>query len=88
MVKEETTSGSANRTSISPNATLRGVAGYNSAEWAATISWLHNSTNAKGKSSNYEYGIKTGDFRITLAKRFTPGNKLKRKLDPIIQMMP
>lgn len=88
MVKEVSATGSANRTSISPNATLRAVAGYNSEEWAATISWLHNATNAKGRSSNYEYGIKTGEFRITLAKRFTPGNKLKEKLDPIINRMP
>ena len=88
MVKEVSAAGSANRTSISPNATLRAVAGYNSEEWAATISWLHNATNAKGKSSNYEYGIKTGEFKITLAKRFTPGNKLKKKLDPILERMP
>ncbi|HKO82216.1 MAG TPA: DUF4421 domain-containing protein [Chitinophagaceae bacterium] len=88
MVKEVTASGSANRTSVSPNATLRAVAGYNSEEWAATISWLHNATNAKGKSSNYEYGIKTGEFKITLAKRFTPGSKLKGRLDPIIKKMP
>jgi hypothetical protein len=88
MVKELSASGSANRTSISPNATLRAVAGYNSAEWAATIQWLHNSTDAKGKSSNYEYGIKTGEFRITIAKRFTPGNKLKKKLQPVLDRMP
>ena len=88
MVKEVSATGSANRTSISPNATLRAVAGYNSEEWAATISWLHNATNAKGRSSNYEYGIKTGEFKITLAKRFTPGNKLKNRLDPIIERMP
>jgi hypothetical protein len=49
---------------------------------------LHNATNAKGRSSNDQYGIKTGDFRITLAKRFTPGNKLKRRLDPIVERMP
>ncbi len=88
MVKEVSATGSANRTSVSPNATLRAVAGYNSEEWAITISWLHNSTNAKGRSSNYEYGIKTGEFRITLAKRFTPGEKLKRKLDPILERLP
>lgn len=88
MVKEVTATGAANRTSVSPNATLRAVAGYNSDEWAATISWLHNATNAKGRSSNYEYGIKTGEFKITLAKRFAPGNKLKGKLDPILKKMP
>lgn len=88
LVKEETASGSANRTSVSPNATLRAVAGYNSEEWAATISWLHNSTNAKGRSSDHEYGIKTGDFRITLVKRFTPGNKLKKRLQPVLERIP
>lgn len=88
MVKEETATGSANRTSVSPNATLRAVAGYNSEEWAATISWLHNSTNAKGRSSDHEYGIKTGDFRITLVKRFTPGNKFKKRVKPILERMP
>ena len=88
MVKEISDSGSVNRTSISPNATLRAVTGYNNDQWAATVSWLHNSTDAKGRSSNYEYQIKTGEFRITLAKRFTPGNKLKGKLDPIIEKLP
>jgi hypothetical protein len=88
MVKESSAAGAAHRTSISPNATLRAVAGYNSEEWAATISWLHNATNAKGKSSNYQYGIKTGEFKITLAKRFTPGTKLKKMLDPILERMP
>ena len=88
MVKEETATGPANRTSVSPNATLRAVAGYNSEEWAFTISWLHNATNAKGRSSNYQYGIKTGDFRITIAKRFTPGTRLKRKLEAIGEIMP
>ena len=88
MVKEMSDSGSVNRTSISPNATLRAVAGYNNEGWAATIAWVHNSTDAKGRSSNYEYRIKTGEFRITLAKRFTPGNKLKGKLEPIIEKLP
>jgi hypothetical protein len=88
MVKEVSVSGSANRTSVTPNATLRAVAGYNSEEWAATISWLHNSTDFKGKSSNHEYSVKTGEFRITLAKRFTPGGKLKERLNTVIEKMP
>jgi hypothetical protein len=88
MVKEVSDTTTANRTSISPNATLRAVAGYNSEQWAFTISWLHNAANAKGRSSNYEYGIKTGDFRVTLVKRFTPGHKLKKRLQPILERMP
>lgn len=88
LVKEETAAGSFNRTSISPNATLRAVAGYNSEQWALTISWLHNSTNAKGRSSDHEYGIKTGDFKITLAKRFTPGKAFRKRIEPILERIP
>lgn len=87
LVREENPTGPTNRTTITPNATLRAVAGYNSDEWAATISWVHNSTNAKGRSSNEPYSIKTGEFRITLAKRFLPGHKLKDRLDPILKKL-
>lgn len=88
FVKEESSTGSANRTNISPNATLRIVGGYNSEEWAATISWLRNTTNSKGRSSNFEYGFQTGEFRFTIAKRFTPGPRLKKTLDNIISKLP
>ncbi len=88
FVKEEDSVGKANRTSFSPNATFRAVAGYNSEKWAFTIAWLHNSTNAKGHSSNYEYSVRTGVFGITLARRFTPGNKLKKKLDGVLERIP
>lgn len=88
FVKEERPEGSTNRVSFSPNATIRAVAGYNSEQWALTISWLHNTTNVKGRSSNLEYRVKTGDFRITIARRFTPGRKLKRDLDSVIEKLP
>ena len=88
FVKEESPTGSANRVSFSPNATLRIVAGYNSEEWAATISWLRNSTNARGRSSNYDYSFQTGEFRFTIAKRFSPGPRLKKTLDNIIEKLP
>ena len=85
LVKEVKPTGSESRTTISPNATLRAVAGYNSDEWAATISWLHNSTNLRGRSTDEEYRVKTGEFRITIAKRFMPSQKVKKKLDSVIQ---
>ena len=88
FVKEETGDNAANRVSFSPNATLRAVAGYNSERWALTISWLHHSANARGRSSNQDYRIKTGDFKITLAHRFIPGRNLKRDLDSVIDLLP
>lgn len=88
FVKEEGAGGSANRTNLSPNATFRAVGGYNSESWAFTIAWLHNTTNAKGRSSDELYSLRTGDFRITLARRFTPGGKLKKNLDSVIEKIP
>mgnify|MGYP001014080400 CR=1 FL=1 len=84
FVKEQKENSSTNRVSFSPNATLRAVVGYNSEKTAITISWLHHSANSKGKSSNLDYRIKTGDFKITLARRFMPGKKLKRDLDEVL----
>jgi len=52
------------------------------------MSWMHSSTNAKGQSSNELYGIKTGGFKITLAKRFTPGGRWKKTMDPIVEKIP
>lgn len=88
FVKEETEAGSQNKVTFSPNATLRAVVGYNSELWAFTISWLHHSANARGASSDLDYRIKTGDFKITVARRFTPGRKLKRDLDSVIDILP
>ena len=88
VVKEVSAAGSDGRTTVTPNATFRAVAGYNSQEWAATIGWVHNSTNMKGPSSDQHYSIKTGSFSITIAKRFMPGNKFKKRVDPILKQIP
>jgi hypothetical protein len=88
FVREETEAETFDKISFSPNATLRAVAGYNSEWWALTISWLHHTANSRGEISDYDYRIKTGDFKITLAKRFRPGKKLKEDLDSIIDLLP
>jgi hypothetical protein len=88
VVNEVSPDLSAGKTSITPNATFRAVAGYNSHQWAATIGWVHNSTNMKGASSDQQYRIKTGSFSITIAKRFMPGNKFKNKVDPVLKKLP
>jgi hypothetical protein len=88
VVNETSPSLSDGRTTITPNATFRAVAGYNSRQWAATIGWVHNSTNMKGPSSDQQYSIKTGSFSITLARRFLPGNKFKNRVEPILKHIP
>jgi Domain of unknown function (DUF4421) len=83
FVKESSTTGDNKRTSISPNVTLRAVIGYNSNSWVSTLSWVNNNTNLRGPSSREQYLIRTGNFRLTLAKRLKPGKKLKRRLEVI-----
>ncbi len=88
VVNEFSPLGSDGRTTVTPNATFRAVAGYNSHEWAATIGWVHNSTNMKGPSSDQQYRIKTGSFSITIAKRFMPGSKFKSRVEPVLKRLP
>lgn len=88
LVKESKPGSSASHSSPSPNAQFRMVGGYTNERWAATLGWIHNSTNAKGPSSNKHYRIKTGGFSFTVARRFGAGPKLKKKLDPIVEKLP
>lgn len=86
FVKEFSATGTEKKTSISPNAVLRAVVGYNSNDWGFAISWVNNSTNLRGYSSDDAYLIRTGNFRVTFAKRFKPGRKLKKRLEVIDQL--
>ena len=82
FTKEIVSAGKEKQTSISPNFTLRGVAGYNSDNWSATVSWVENQMNFNG-SNDRDYLLRTGNLRFTVAKRFLPGRKLKKKLKVI-----
>lgn len=71
---------SSDKITISPNFIYRGVAGYNSNTWNLNFSLVGNTILVKGASSKNDYQFNTGNYRLTLAKRFNPGPKLKRKL--------
>ncbi|RYY57347.1 MAG: DUF4421 domain-containing protein [Chitinophagaceae bacterium] len=83
--KEKVSAGKEKQTAINPNFTLRGVAGYNSDTWSATVSWVENNLNTNG-SNQREYLVRTGNFRVTVAKRFRPGRQLKKKLEVIDEL--
>jgi Domain of unknown function (DUF4421) len=80
FVNEYTEAGREKHTSMTPNITLRGVLGYNSNKWSTSISWINNTTNLRGASGKDQYLIRTGNIRVTIAKRFQPGRLLKKKL--------
>lgn len=87
IVEEYTALGKKERTSLTANASIRSVIGYNSDKWIATISWVNTNTNLRGYSSNDRYLIRTGNVRATVAKRFSPGNRLKKRLK-IVESIP
>ncbi|MET0635449.1 MAG: DUF4421 domain-containing protein [Chitinophagaceae bacterium] len=83
--KEVLAAGKEKQTSVSPNFTLRGVIGYNCDKWAATVSWVENNLHSDG-SHKREYRVRTGNFRVTLAKRFKAGRMLRKRLKVIDQV--
>jgi hypothetical protein len=80
FVKEFSGNTSIDKVSISPNVILRGVAGYNSDSWSANVSWFTNSIMANGAPAHDRYFVRTGNYRVTIAKRIMPGEKLRKKL--------
>lgn len=83
FVREYKGASSASRTTMTPNVMIRIVAGYNSDDWMLNLAWINSSTNLKGKSSNDQYLINIGSFRLAVAKRIMPGKKLKKQLKVI-----
>jgi len=82
LAKERSAAAVEKKTGISPNFTLRGAVGYNSANWIVIASWVENNLRATA-SDEREYMIRTGNYRFTIAKRIIPAGKLKRKLSVI-----
>ncbi len=80
FVKEYTGNISKDKFGISPNLIFRAVAGYNSDSWSVNVSWFTNSITVNGVSSRDKYFVRTGNYRLTLAKRIMPGFRLKKKL--------
>lgn len=68
---------------FSPNSSVKFAAGYNSDVWIVNLLFTNSGVNMATDGENQEVGINTGNFRIILAKRFLPGNKLQKKLNVI-----
>jgi Domain of unknown function (DUF4421) len=66
--------------SLRPNLLYRGVMGYNSRLWNINFSLVGNRIAVKGGSSADLYYFRTGNLRLTLARRFAPGPKLLKRL--------
>lgn len=79
---------STNRTTINPNLLFRAVVGYNSSVWSTNVSWIGNRLAFRGKSSNQEYLVATGNVRFTIARRFNLKGKLRKAVDKVEKKLP
>lgn len=85
--KEQYLSEYKNNLSVSPNFLYRIGAGYNSRRWACIFSLVNNTVSVVGEANTKAYVFRTGNYRLTLAKRFPRKKKVRQILDPIDKVM-
>jgi hypothetical protein len=75
MVTETFASGDLKKTSIAPSAIVKTGIGYNSDNWSVGANLTGNGLWIKGKTSNGNYYVPSGAFRIQVAKKFNSHSK-------------
>lgn len=83
FVKEITENYKTDKVTLTPNYLYRVVGGYNTYDWTVSLSLIRSDVHIRGASSPDKYFVSIGNYRLTFAKRFYPGPKLKKKLKPI-----
>jgi hypothetical protein len=84
---EKSNTGKANKTYVNPTSIFRLAAGYNSSSWNVSANWIANRVPFRGASSSNNYLMETGNYRIILAKKITPGKKTKKLLTPLDRIL-
>lgn len=80
--------GEADKVSISPNFTYRVALGYNSRRWVYTASVVNSTVTTDGVSNEGIYAIRTGNYRLTVARRFTLNRKARKIMAPVNEILP
>lgn len=87
FVKENAYTGDKDKVSISPNYMYRIALGYNSRRWIYTISVVNGTVSASGSYNEGNYSIRTGNYRLTVAKRFTLNRKTRKAMKPVDKVL-
>ena len=74
--------------SFSPNFTYRVALGYNSRRWVYTASVVNSTVTTDGASNEGVYSIRTGNYRLTVARRFTLNRKARKIMAPVNDILP
>lgn len=83
FVKETTHTDDKNKISVSPNFMARLAIGYNSRRWIYTASLVNSTVTADGSYNEGFYRISTGNYRLTVARRFTLNRKARKSMKPV-----
>lgn len=67
-------------TGFGPNTQMKIFAGYNSAIWALSLTYVNSKVVTDSKKANRSTEIDTGNFRFNIVYRFQPGEKAKKYL--------
>ena len=70
-----------------PNYMLHAGAGYNGDKWDLSVLWVDTELFTKGKTTDYSYTVGAGNYRLVYARRFNLGQKTKKLLEPIPEII-
>lgn len=87
FVKENAHSGDKDKVSISPNFMARLAIGYNSRRWVYTASLVNSMVTADGSYNEGMYRINTGNYRLTVARRFSLNRKGRQTMKPVDKIL-
>jgi hypothetical protein len=66
--------------SVNPVTRFRVAAGYNGRSWNISANWIADNLPFNGAANQTRYQFSTGNYRLIIAKRFTPGRHLRKHL--------
>jgi hypothetical protein len=69
--------------SVNPLTRFRIAAGYNSNTWDISANWVADRLPFQGYSGSGSYLLQTGNYRLIIARKFMPGPKTKKHLQPV-----
>lgn len=87
FVKESNHMEYRNKISVSPNFMVRVALGYNSRRWVYSASLVNSTVTADGSYNEGFYQISTGNYRVTVARRFTLDHKARKTIKPVDKVL-
>ena len=84
LIKETNLNGiSSSSGYLAPNVLIRAGLGYNSSSWGANVSWVASRTAVEGQFSTDGYHINSGNYRLSVNKRFITKGKTRNFLNKV-----